>query len=57
MFDIERACGITAPLLLVVMGVNKMIGYPTVKDFTSRPVAGLHRACGCFAVFDNLSTA
>ena len=41
------------PLLLVVIGINRMIGYPSAKDFTS----GLWSAfigLWLFAVFENL---
>ncbi len=34
MFDISELWHYW-PLLLVVVGINKMIGYPTAKDFTS----------------------
>ena len=52
MFDISELWHYW-PLLLVVIGVNKMIGYPTVKDFTS----GLWLVfigLWLFAVFDNV---
>lgn len=42
-----------APLVLTVMGINKMIGFPTAKDFTT----GLWLVFGSlwlFAVFENL---
>ncbi len=41
------------PLLLVVIGINKMIGYPTARDFTS----GLWTAfigVWLFTVFENM---
>lgn len=50
MFDIERLWHYW-PLLLVLIGVNRMIGYPSARDFTS----GLWTACvgaWLFAVFE-----
>jgi hypothetical protein len=50
MFDIERLWHYW-PLLLVVAGINRMIGFPSARDFTS----GLWTACigaWLFAVFD-----
>ena len=52
MFDISELWHYW-PLLLLVIGINKMIGYPTAKDFTSglwTTFIGLW----LFAVFDNM---
>lgn len=37
-------------LVMVVVGINRMIGYPTARDFTSGPFTGLW----LFAVFEDL---
>lgn len=50
MFEIERLWHYW-PLLLVVVGLNRMIGFPSARDFTS----GLWTTCiglWLFAVFD-----
>lgn len=41
------------PLLLVVIGVNKMIGYPTARDFSSG-LWMMFMGIWLFAVFENL---
>lgn len=50
MYDIERLWHYW-PLLLVVIGINRMIGFPSARDFTS----GLWTACvgaWLFVVFE-----
>lgn len=42
-----------APLLLVIIGVNKMIGYPTARDFTSG-LWLMFMGLWLFAVFERL---
>ncbi|WP_426102017.1 LiaF transmembrane domain-containing protein [Massilia sp. TSP1-1-2] len=42
-----------SPLLLVVFGINKMIGYPTAKHFTSG-LWELFIGLWIFAVFENM---
>ena len=41
------------PLLLVVVGLNKMIGYPTARDFSSG-LWMMFMGVWLFAVFENL---
>ncbi len=42
-----------APLVLVVFGINKMIGYPTARDFTSG-LWMMFMGVWIFAVFENM---
>ncbi len=42
-----------APLVLVIFGINKMIGYPTARDFTSG-LWMMFMGVWIFAVFENM---